>query len=316
MSNNEVDNELNRFTDFLLDKFEKSGISIHDILDGFPTVSQLDSTIKDPMYTRCFSMGDGENILGYSGSKDDILDMGYGYLLPEQEGVNLWILTYNLEKKQWLFSFVRTQNWSEIGTKHGMLLHQIQKERPNDLVILAGEVSYDGYRNLKWNISSGTVTTKIPSFNSYKLLALLFSKIFKDDSIKKLYGHFVLRKLVELSVIKLPFIKVRNSYELGSVSMLIVFMLLKPVFKTMFEEYKQQFDYPDLTFPASPNAIPNFLKGNQSLLAPLKEYAPSLCDKRVVRDNMYVYSEAELDKCNLQIEKQDEPINTRRLCKP
>jgi hypothetical protein len=298
------------FALFLLDKFDESNITIYDVLDGFPTVRDVDNDIPDPVFTRCSTMGD-KQLLGYRGSKDDILDMGYVYLLPKKEGVNLWILTYDVVKRQWMFSFIRTQNSSEMGTKHGMLLHQIRKEHPNDLVIAAGEVIYDGDKNLAWNISSGTVTARIPMINQNKLAAYIFGKIFSDPSISKLSGLIILLTIMQLN--SAGFQNMRDPYfYLQDVVMFMIFTLLKKsVFETMFGGYTQRFVFPDLS---GLGAYPDFINGNKMVSTNLSEYAYSLCDKKVLKDDMYVYNKDEYEKCNADMQSPAIIPEFRKLC--
>ena len=247
---------------------------------NFPTLEDFDKTVPEPFYNKCWGLSD-KSVLGYRGHKDDILDFDdklYEYLVA-MEGVNLYILSYDEAKRTYQFSFVKVRNYHEIGTKHGMLLHQIAKKYPSSKLMMAGEVVYNPSESkLTWNYISGTIT------------ATLYAKLLKENII----NNYDKRE-------KFAYIKIATEHGITG---------FKPIYGNMYP----QKNYPEfflakavfefLSKHVFPSALPdykhefvmgqsNFIMDDPRLHAPLNDYAPSLCDGQYIKENMYLFDDRE-----------------------
>lgn len=285
----------------MLEKHLNDTVEINKIIEFFPTVSVVDKEISNPFYERCFTMN--QKVLGYTGYKDDINDFGYKYFIPQDQGVSLWVLVFDETKNTWVFAFVKTRHFSEIGTKHGMLLHKIAETLPNARLVMAGEVDMqieDEKRTMKWNNSSGTLTIN-SLFGKMDLIAKIIlssfaGEQFKDTRIKFLLSDVATRLKTKLT----PADSARYILNIGgSVVANVIFRLLSTsVFPKSMPDVEHRFIYSQVA-SALIDKQPNFIAGNPSLSEPMEQYAPRLCDMPEVKQHLYLYDDKET--CNTDI---------------
>ena len=275
----------------LFEEHIKQKFDFMKLVESFPTTSEFDKKIEDMFYTPCLKLDD--KILGYTGYKDDILDIGYDYFIPKNTGVNLWVLIYDIQKNTWMFSFVKTQNYSEIGTKHAMLLHQIAKSKPDAKLIMAGEVDYRG-NVMRWNNMSGTLTKKM--FESSEFMEKVFANMFGTPRrpIKFIIGPLIETLASGNPVMEQFFSKnrvtnmVAHSYRNTDV----ISNILSNLTLRAIAQYVLPKAIPDIEHVVVYSQNSNFILEDASLVKPLSEYAPSLCGKHRIRRHLYLYDDA------------------------
>jgi hypothetical protein len=266
---------------------------IMEFIKYFPTVNTMLDDIHDPFYERCITMDD-ERVLGYAGHKHDIEDMGYSYFKPAGVGVNLWILVYVQESNKWVFSFVRTVSKYEIGTKHGMLLYEINKTYPSAKVVLAGEVIVnETMTEMTWNITSGTITSHIPKTlyqpgeitqTLSKAILLYYYKDIKQYNMKFLLRDIALKEGIKTFLASF-WVKVADDVVNPLITNHTLSSLIEPVFKKAFADANHTFVF------GQPGAMPDFIRGNPELQIPIETYADTLCHTKNIRNNLYIFAD-------------------------
>lgn len=300
-------------------------IELINIQQFFPTMQEVDMTIKDPFYVRCIK-SPNDYVVGYTGYKKDASDKGFSSF--PGIGINLWILIYDPRSNLKSFMFIKVENFFEIGTKHGMLLHLVAQTFPTLKIISAGEVKVEEmilndqiFYKLTWNASSGTITKALFDMQPLQLsfLSILYpEKNFSEVNLRLRPSETLVNIISKIEFgyelknypVKI-FIPIYENIILGMLQNFLSKILMEKVIPFAFPHVPtiNEFQYLQLDYDKPINLVmPTFVHSDPSTTIDM--VASSNCANPYIRNNLYVF--ANDTDCKSKI--NNTPVFAPRYC--